>query len=103
MAAAFLELAGLRVVARNVRLGGVEVDAVATEGGTQVVVEVKVRTHAGFGGAAAAVDRAKQERLRRAAAALGARGPGAVRVDVVAIDLGPEGAEVRHYRGAVEG
>jgi putative endonuclease len=102
MAASFLELMGLRVLARNVRLGGVEVDALAQEGSTRVVVEVKVRSRADFGGAAAAVDGSKRMRLLRAAAVLCARDPGPVRVDVVTIDLVREGAEVRHHRAAVE-
>lgn len=102
MAVAFLELVGLRVLARNVRLGGVEVDVVASEGGTRVVVEVKVRTRVEFGGAVAAIDRVKRERLLRAAAVLCARSPEPVRVDVIAIDLHGEGAELRHYRGAVD-
>ena len=73
LAVAYLELTGLRVLERNLRLGGVEVDVLAAEGRDHVVVEVKYRTRADYGGSAAAVDSAKRARLLRAAAALVAR------------------------------
>jgi putative endonuclease len=101
LAMAYLELAGYRVIARNLRLGGVEVDALVTDGPAQVVVEVKVRGRSDYGGAAAAVDATKRARLVRAARALQLGGARRVRIDVVAVDLSPEGATVRHYRNAV--
>ena len=101
LAIAYLELTGCRVLARNLRLGGVEVDVVVGDGSAQVVVEVKVRGRADFGGAAAAIDHAKRMRLIRAAHALEQRGAGSVRIDVVAVDVSAEGATVRHYRNAV--
>lgn len=101
MAMAYLELAGCRVQARNVRLAGVEVDAVAADGPAQVVVEVKYRGRSDYGGAAAAVDAAKRLRLVRAARALQLTGARRVRIDVVAVELTPDGATVRHYRDAV--
>ena len=101
LAMAYLELAGCRVIARNLRLGGVEVDALAADGSAQVVVEVKYRGRSDYGGAAAAVDAAKRARLVRAARALQFAGARRVRIDVVAVDLSPEGATVRHYRNAV--
>jgi len=99
LAAAYLELAGLAVVSRNARLAGVEVDLVALEGATRVIVEVKLRSRADYGGAARAVDRAKRERLTRAARSLGGNEP--VRVDVVAIELVDGGLDLRHYRDAI--
>ncbi len=101
LAAAYLEAVGLRIEARNHRLAGVEVDLVAREGATRVVVEVKLRGRADYGGAALAVDRAKRERLLRAARALDAAGAAAVRIDVVAIELEPDGMSLRHHRNAV--
>jgi putative endonuclease len=101
LAMAYLELAGCRVIARNLKLGGVEVDALASDGQAQVVVEVKYRGRADYGGAAAAVDAAKRARLVRAARALQLAGARRVRIDVVAVDMSPEGASVRHYRNAV--
>jgi putative endonuclease len=103
MAASYFELIGCGIEARNVRLDGVEVDLVAQEGGTRVLVEVKCRGRSDFGGAALAVDHRKRFRLLRAAAALQRGHPGPVRIDVVAVDLVPDGASLRHYRGAVTG
>lgn len=103
LAAAYLELAGCTIRARNVRMAGVEVDLIVNDGPAQVIVEVKVRGRADFGGAAAAIDHGKRARLVRAAAALQCAGARRVRIDVVAIDLDPEGARVRHYRSAVTG
>jgi putative endonuclease len=101
LAAAYLALAGCEVRARNTRLAGVEVDLVAADGRTEVIVEVKYRARADFGGAALAVDAAKRARLLRAASALAAAGR-AVRVDVVAIELRDDGLVLRHYRNALE-
>ena len=101
LAAAWLELCGHEVLGRNVRLGGVEVDLVARAGSDRVVVEVKLRGRADYGGAALAVDRAKRERLMRAARALEQSGATGVRIDVIAIETDREGCTLRHYRNAV--
>jgi len=101
LAAAFLELAGFEVVGRNTRVAGVEVDLLAADGATRVIVEVKLRGRADYGGAALAVDRAKRVRLARAARAIGGEAAGPVRIDVVAIETSAEGAVLRHYRNAV--
>lgn len=101
LAIAYLELAGCRVIARNRRIAGVEVDALVQDGAAQVVVEVKVRGRADYGGAAAAIDHVKRARLVRAAHALLQEGARCVRIDVVAVDLSPEGATIRHVRSAV--
>jgi len=103
LAAAYLELLGFRCVARNVRLGGVEVDLVADDGPSRVLVEVRLRTRADYGGAALTVDHRKRERLRRAARALEQQGARHPRVDVLAIDVTAEGATLTHYRNAVTG
>lgn len=98
LVAAYLELLGWRVVGRNRRLAGVEVDLVADDRGSRVLVEVKYRGRRDYGGAALAVDRLKRARLRRAAWALGPEG---ARVDVVAVELVEGGARIAHYRNAV--
>ena len=101
LAAAFFELIGCQVVARNVRESGVEVDLVVADGPARVLVEVKLRGRSDYGGAALAVDHAKRTRLLKAARAMVGERPGPVRIDVVAIDLSPDGATLRHYRNAV--
>ena len=87
-AAAFLEANGYRVVARNVRLPGGEIDAICVEGGALVIVEVKRRDTPSFGSALSAVDRRKQASLRRIAAeyAQVVAPTARIRFDVVALD-----------------
>lgn len=101
LAAAYLELQGCRLVARNARLAGVEVDLVVDDGATRVLVEVRTRSRSDFGGAVATIDPRKRQRLVRAARALEQQGATRVRVDVVAVDLEPDGARLVHYRNAV--
>jgi len=87
MAAGLLELQGCTVLQRNVRCADVEVDLVARQDACLVLVEVKLRGHAGF--APSDGMRPQQRlRLRRAAGALFARHPWAreVRIDLVAVD-----------------
>ena len=66
-AAAYLASLGMRVLARNVRGRGGEIDIVAAEGATIVFVEVKARRGRAFGSAIAAVDARKRRRLRATA------------------------------------
>ncbi len=100
LAAAYFELLGCEVVGRNLRLAGVEVDLVVADGATRVLVEVKLRGRADFGGAARAVDVRKRERLKRAARTLEADGA-PLRIDVVALEPLDEGLALRHYRNAI--
>lgn len=99
LAAAYLELRGCVIRARNVRLAGVEIDLLVEEGRTLVLVEVKTRTRGDYGGAALAVDAAQRARLLRAAAALGGTAPR--RIDLVAIETREDGAVLTHYRNAM--
>ena len=100
-AARFLAGNGLTIVARNYRTRFGEIDLVARDGASLVFVEVRLRSSARFGGAAASVDWRKRRRLESAArhflARLG-REP-ACRFDVVTC----EGAGVFEWlRGAFE-
>lgn len=103
LAAAYLELVGCRLVARNVRLAGVEVDLVVDDGVSRVLVEVRLRSRADYGSAATTLDRVKRERLVRAARALEQQGHRHPRVDVLAIDLSVTGATLTHHRNAIPG
>jgi putative endonuclease len=60
---------GLRLVARNVRAQGGELDLVMRDGTVLVFVEVRFRASATFGGGAASVDAGKRRRLVLAAQA----------------------------------
>ncbi len=69
LAAAFLQRRGYRLLERNFRVRGGEIDLIAEERGVIVFVEVKTRASQRYGEPAAAVTRRKQERLSRAALA----------------------------------
>ncbi len=105
-AAQYLERCGYRILARNARAGGVEIDIVAARAGTVVFVEVKTRASRALGAPEEAVDARKQARLARGAAAwLRAHRPRArrVRFDVVACEVdGSGGLAVRHIENAFE-
>jgi putative endonuclease len=97
-AASFLASQGYKVLARNVRIPGGEIDAVCLDGPVLVIVEVKRRDSPAYGAALGAVDRRKRATLRRIAAdyaqivAPSAR----IRFDVVTVD----GNRLRVHRNA---
>jgi putative endonuclease len=105
-AAEYLARAGYRILARNARAAGVEIDLVATRGDLVVFVEVKTRRTRDFGGAAAAVDARKQARLARGAAAwLREHRPRArrARFDVIACEWEDgRGWRLAHLEGAFD-
>jgi putative endonuclease len=105
-AARALRRAGLRVVARNVRLPEGEIDLVGRDGERWVFVEVKCR-RAGWGDApAAAVSWAKRRRLVRLAQHYlkwKARGDAPCRFDVVSVTVLDDGrTECRHIPNAFD-
>ena len=66
-ALAYLQQQGLSLVLRNYACRFGEIDLVMQERQVLVFVEVRSRRRPGFGGAAASVDKAKQQRLWRTA------------------------------------
>ena len=102
LAASYLTLKGLDVVARNAKIAGVEVDVLADEGEARVLVEVKLRTRSDYGGALLAISREQQDRLRRAARAIAAESRRDVRIDVIALELNDDGLALRHVRNAIQ-
>jgi putative endonuclease len=85
-----LERHGLKLVARNWRCPGGELDLVMRERDTLVMVEVRKRTRSDYGDAFESVHRHKRRRLVRAARMFLAGHPeyarSTVRFDVVAVD-----------------
>lgn len=67
LAADFLRGEGLRIAGRNYRCRFGEIDLIARDGDTLVFVEVRSRSDAAFGGAAASINPAKREKLLKAA------------------------------------
>jgi putative endonuclease len=105
-AAAYLERVGMTLADRNWRCALGEVDIVALDGESLVLVEVKTRRSEKAGRAEEAVSATKQRRIVRLAEAYvaehGLEGT-PVRFDVVAIRvLTGDRALLRHYRGAFE-
>ena len=109
LAADLLGVRGLEVVARNWRVADGdlrgELDLVALDHGARqvVVVEVKARRGAGFGGPLAAVTPRKQARVRRLAVAflVAADLPyRQVRFDVVGVRLDHDPPQLQHVREA---
>jgi putative endonuclease len=99
-----VEELGWRLVARNVRLAGGEIDLVLHEGDVCVFVEVKARRE-GDGRAAAAVTPDKLRRLSRAAASWVAREGvprGGCRFDVVTVEGRGRDARVQRFPNAFE-
>jgi putative endonuclease len=97
-AAWLLRLRGYRVVGRNLRVAGRELDVVARRRGLLVICEVKARRRADRSDPWEAVDARKQERLRFAAALLADADPSIeqVRFDVIAVS----GLRIHHLRSA---
>jgi len=86
-AARFLEQKRLQIVDRNYRIRGGEIDLICRDGTTVVFVEVRLRSRADYGGAAASITPAKQARLILAARHWLARhGEVPCRFDCVLID-----------------
>lgn len=102
LAARYLEEAGLRIVDRNWRCPAGEIDLVAADGSTLVVIEVKTRSTVNYGHPLEAITPGKLERLYLLAS-LWARAHdlrfSGFRVDAVAIvDDGVSTPEIDHLR-----
>ena len=98
-AARFLAERGLKILARNYRCRGGEIDLVCRDGAILVFVEVRLRTNRDFGGAAASITPAKQRRITLAANHYLAGKPlPACRFDAVLLD----GADIDWIRNAFD-
>ena len=98
LAAEFLRAQGFEILQRNYLRRLAELDVIARRADLLVIAEVRTRSSAAFGGAAASVDRRKQQRISRAATALLQQRADlarlAVRFDVVVVS-DPHGAAPR--------
>jgi len=107
VAAAHLEAKGYRIIDRNVRVSGGEVDLVAVHGDEVVFVEVRTRMGGAAGQAERSVGPRKSAHVLTAARRYVDRHPGLadhpLRIDVVAVELARDGAlkQVAHYEDAV--
>ena len=104
-AALHLAARGWRIVARNTRCDGVEIDLIARRAGTLAFVEVKTRRTRTAGMPEESVDARKRARLIRGAAAwLRDHRTRAqrVRFDVLVVERSAEGWRCRHIPGAFD-
>jgi putative endonuclease len=67
LAAEYLQMQGVVILARNLRCKSGELDLVGLDGEVLAVIEVRQRGGARFGGALASVTRRKQRKIIRAA------------------------------------
>ena len=93
-ALSYLESRGLVLITRNFRCGAGEIDLVLTDDRCLAFVEVRYRRSQLFGGAAASVDRRKQDRIRHTAELFMQSHPALefdeTRFDVVAVSGDPQ-------------
>jgi len=100
MAARYLKKMGYRVLQTNVRLAGCEIDIVAKQGKEIVFVEVKTRQSNVAGYPEDSVTPQKVHHIERAALAwLLENGEQPWRVDVIAVTMGGESEEIKHFVG----
>jgi putative endonuclease len=103
-AAAFLERAGLSLLARNYRSPFGEIDLIMQQDRTLVFVEVRFRGRSDYGTPAETVDRRKQSRLRATAEHYLQRDRRAskqpCRFDIVAVTASADGDRVEWLRNA---
>ena len=103
IAARHLRRRGYRIVARNFKAAGAEIDLVALDGDTLVFVEVKARRNLSAGRPEEAVGWRKERRIRRAAEMFARRSRvrgRPVRFDIVAITGEGRGRQIQILRDA---
>lgn len=104
VAAEFLEDKGYKILDRNLHLICGEIDILAEDKKTLIIVEVKTVRGSGFGAAVDLVRYKKQKKLRQLALALTQQYPSRhIRVDAIGVDLSQEPPKIEHIISAVEG
>jgi putative endonuclease len=102
LARKFLEKAGFRILDTNWRHEKDELDIVAMDGETLVIVEVKTRSTDYFGDPSEAVGKAKEKFLIRAAEAYLETNnlDTEIRYDIISVILTNGGHKIRHIKDA---
>lgn len=92
---------GWRLLDRNLRLAGGELDLVFADGRFTVFVEVRARSSQRYGSALASIGPVKARRWRRAALAYLGSDQRACRFDVVVVEGSPGQPRLRHLRAVI--
>lgn len=103
LAARHLRWRGYRIIARNFKAAGAEIDIIVKDRDTIVFVEVKARMSDVLGSPELAVDARKQYRIRKAAEIFASRHRNderPIRFDVIAIVGDGRGRKVEHRKDA---
>lgn len=102
LAAKLLARNGFKILGRNVRLKIGEIDILAQDNDTIVIVEVKAKSGPLFGRPVDMVDRHKQRKLWQLGQIVSLRYPGKnVRIDVVAADYSADPPKLEHIRNTI--
>ncbi len=100
-------LAGLdyEIIERNYLIRGGEIDIVAQDGETTVIVEVKLRNSDDFGSAVESITKSKVKYLIRTCKiyAFEKNIKGLLRIDLIAIDFKNGKVEIEHIKNITEG
>lgn len=102
-AAKYLEEKGYKIVERNLELPFGEIDILAKDKRTIVIVEVKTVRGSGFGLAQELVRFKKQKKLILLASALEQKYPkSTIRIDVIGVEMKSGEPKITHLESAVE-
>ena len=103
LAVRFLINKGYKIIERNFRIRGGEIDVIAQEGGALVYVEVKTRTSHAFGLPEESVSYHKLKFIERASKfyrVSHANLPQLERIDVVSVDLSGKYPDINLFKNA---
>lgn len=102
LAAEYLISLGYKIIERNLRLMFGEIDILAQENKTMVIVEVKTVRGGGFGLAQELVRFKKQNKLKLLGRAMEQKYPNCqIRIDVIGIELLENSHRLEHIKNAV--
>jgi putative endonuclease len=105
LAVTFLQNLGYKIIGRNYLIRGGEIDIVALDGPTTVIVEVKLRTGKDYGLAIESITPSKLRSIIKTARFYSfekvVKGP--LRIDLIAIDIKMGKPEIEHTKNITEG
>jgi putative endonuclease len=103
IAAAYLEVRGYKLIARNVRTPYGEIDLVAEKDGFTIFIEVKARTSSSLGPPEISVTHRKQEHMRAAAEHYAQQNElDYWQIDVIAVERkAGRKSEITHFENAI--